>query len=74
MSPRKTRSPDRPGRTIAEFCAAYDIGRSTWYDWASKGLTPQVLQPAGPKGRAFITPEAEAAWKAQHTGLTPQPE
>jgi hypothetical protein len=57
------------GKSISEFCRAYDIGRATFYNWKKLGLAPAVVQPAGPGGWQIITPEAEAAWKARHTAL-----
>jgi hypothetical protein len=61
--------PRRPGKSISEFCREWNIGRATFYLWRRQGLAPAVMQPAGPGGRAFITPESEEAWKRAHTAL-----
>jgi hypothetical protein len=60
---------NRAGKSIAEFCRDWNIGRATYYLWRKQGLAPAVTQPAGPRGRAIITPESEAAWAARHTSL-----
>jgi hypothetical protein len=63
--------PSHVGKTIAQFCRDYDIGRATFFKWRQQGLGPAIMQPAGPRGRVVITPEAEAAWKVRHTALAP---
>jgi hypothetical protein len=65
---QKTDAP-RAGKTIAEFCAAYTISRSTFENWRRKGIGPAVLQPGGRGGRGIITAEAEDAWKRVHSGM-----
>jgi hypothetical protein len=57
------------GKTITQFCRDWDIGKATFYLWKKQGLAPAVTQPAGPGGRALITPASEAAWAARHTTL-----
>jgi hypothetical protein len=59
----------RAGKSISEFCRTWNIGRATFYNWRKLGLAPAVTQPAGPGGRAIITPESEEAWKRAHTSL-----
>jgi hypothetical protein len=61
------RKTDRAGKSITEFCRDWDIGRATFYLWRKRGLAPAVVQPAGPRGRALITAEAEQVWAARHT-------
>jgi hypothetical protein len=68
--PAAGRKVNRAGKTIAEFCSDWDIGRATFYLWKKQGLAPAVTQPAGPGGRVIITPESEAQWKARHTART----
>jgi hypothetical protein len=58
----------RAGKSIAEFCQAYGISRSTWNNWQKAGLGPAVTQPV-PGGRVLITTEAEEEWKRRHTAL-----
>jgi len=55
------------GQSIASFCEEEGIGRSTFYVWEQKGIAPEVLRPAGPKGWARITAEAKARWKTRFT-------
>jgi transposase-like protein len=62
-------SPKRSGKSIAEFCAAYGISRSTFESWRRKGLGPNEIQLV-PKGRVIITEEAEEIWKNKHTILS----
>jgi hypothetical protein len=57
------------GKTITQFCRDWDIGNATYYLWRKQGRAPAVTQPAGPGGRALITPASEAAWAARHTTL-----
>jgi transposase-like protein len=59
---------ERPNKTIAEFCRAYDISEATFFNWRKRGLSPSLTQPI-PGGRALITPESEAAWKAKYTAV-----
>jgi len=59
---------ERPNKTIAEFCRAFDISEATFFAWRKKGLAPALLQPI-PGGRALITPESEAAWVARFTAI-----
>jgi hypothetical protein len=58
----------RAGKSIAEFCQAYGISRSTWNNWQKAGLGPAVTQPV-PGGRVLITAEAEDEWKRRHTAI-----
>ena len=62
------------GQSIASFCEEEGIGRSTFYVWEQKGIAPEVLRPAGPKGWTRITPEAKAAWRARFTSQALQAE
>jgi hypothetical protein len=57
------------GKTVDEFCAAYDVSPATFYRWKLQGNAPAVWQPGGPGGRQIITPESEDAWKRAHTAL-----
>jgi hypothetical protein len=59
----------RAGKSVAEFCAAYGISRSTFENWARKGVGPAIMQPM-PGGRKLITQEAEDQWKRTHTAIT----
>jgi hypothetical protein len=65
--PRKAHS-STLGQSIQSFCEEEGIGRSTFYVWEQKGIAPEVLRPAGPKGWARITPEAKAAWRIKFSG------
>jgi hypothetical protein len=65
----KTSQVPRAGKSIPEFCEAYGISPRTFENWRRKGIGPAVIQPAGPGGRGFISPEAEAAWKRAASGL-----
>ena len=51
----------RAGKSVAEFCVAYNICRSTFDNWQRHGVGPVVLQPI-PGGRKLITNAAEEAW------------
>jgi predicted site-specific integrase-resolvase len=56
-------TPARPERTaysIREFCQMNGVGRSTVYRWEEMGIVH--LSRSG--GRAFLTNEDIAAWKA----------
>ena len=55
------------GQSIASFCKEEGIGRSTFYVWEKRGIAPEVLRPAGPRGWARITPEAKDRWKTRFT-------
>jgi hypothetical protein len=57
------------GKTVSRFCDDYDVSEATFYRWKQAGLSPDVLQPAGPGGRQIITPEAEARWLQRRTAL-----
>jgi hypothetical protein len=57
------------GKTVDEFCAAWDISRGTYDKWKKLGRGPVELQPGGPGGRVIITPASEAEWQRRHTGL-----
>jgi hypothetical protein len=59
------------GQSIAAFCKSEGVGRSTFYAWEQRGVAPEVLRPAGPRGWARITPEALAAWRARFTSQPP---
>lgn len=61
-SPTVTTGPPdkRPAKSIAEFCDAYGINRSTFNNWRKAGIGPAVTQPI-PGGRALITEEFESA-------------
>ena len=59
---------ERAGKSVAEFCYAYGISRSTFNNYQKRGVGPAMTQPV-PGGRVIITPEAEHAWKACHTAL-----
>jgi hypothetical protein len=58
----------RKGKSVAQFCAAYNISRSTFEEWRRRKppLGPAELQPI-PGGRIIITEQAEADWAAQRT-------
>ena len=58
----------RAGKSVAEFCAAYNISRSTFDNWQRRGVGPAVLQPI-PGGRKIITNAAEEAWLRERAGL-----
>jgi hypothetical protein len=68
-----TRAAPRAGKNVAEFCAAYDISRSTFDNWQRRGVGPVVLQPV-PGGRKLITDIAEKAWLRERAGLNPAAE
>jgi hypothetical protein len=56
---------DRPAQAPQpqQFREERGISRSCWDIWRRKGLLPTLFQPAGPKGRVTILPEAESAWE-----------
>jgi hypothetical protein len=56
------------GKSVTEFCASYQISRSTFEAWRRAGLGPAELQPIK-GGRILITTEAEREWKLKHTAL-----
>ena len=64
----------RAGKSVAEFCAAYHISRSTFDNWQRRGVGPAVLQPI-PGGRKIITNAAEEAWRRERerAGLASEP-
>jgi len=59
----------RAGKSIREFCAAYNVSRGTFYAWQKAGVGPALLQPSGPRGRVIIPTESEIAWRERHTAL-----
>jgi hypothetical protein len=59
----------RAGKSISEFCQAWNISRRTFDNWRKRGLAPGVVQPGGPGGRAIITPQSEEAWARRHTTI-----
>ena len=60
-------------KSVTEWCAFRRVGRTTWYRWEALGLTPKVLQPAGPKGMKRVTREADTAWLELMYGPAPVP-
>lgn len=68
--PRKQRRPraaPTAGQTPQQFRTEFGISRSGWDSLKRRGLTPDILQPAGPGGRQIITPENRAKWIREHT-------
>src|SRR5215470_6923393 len=59
---------ERPNKTIAEFCRAWDISEATFFNWRKDGRAPALTQPI-PGGRAMITPESEKAWAEKFTAV-----
>jgi hypothetical protein len=64
---RRVRKDPACGKTPDQFCDTWGISRSTWNNWQKRRTGPAVTQPAGPRGRQIITPEAEAEWARQYT-------
>jgi hypothetical protein len=64
----------RKGKSVAEFCAAWGVSRSTFEEWRRRKppLGPAELQPI-PGGRIIITEQAEAEWAAQRTAQPAAP-
>ena len=64
--PQPSRPEASPGKrrnwTVAQFCAEWDISRSTFYDWRAKGRAPRCIKL--PNGDLRITPAAYDAWLA----------
>jgi hypothetical protein len=57
----------RAGKSVTEFCCAYDVSRSTVANWDKQGVGPAWTQPAGPGGRKILTQENEEEWQRRHT-------
>jgi predicted DNA-binding transcriptional regulator AlpA len=48
--------------SIAEFCRAHSIGRSTFYELKNDDRAPQMMKVGK---RSLISAEAAAAWRLQ---------
>jgi predicted DNA-binding transcriptional regulator AlpA len=48
------------GETVAQFCAEWDISRSTFYDWRAKGRAPECVKL--PNGDLRIEHDKYEAW------------
>lgn len=58
--PARPETARRRHMTVAQFCAEWEISRSTFYDWRAKGRAPQCIKL--PNGDLRITPAAYDAW------------
>lgn len=58
--------------TVAEFCQRWNMPRSTYELFRSKGRGPEIVQPAGHRGRVWITAEAERNWAIRYGGYAPR--
>ncbi len=60
--PSRPESPrgDRRHRTVADFCAEWEISRRTFYEWRAKGRAPKCIKL--PNGDLRISRAAYEAW------------
>ena len=56
-------------KTIAEFCHAKHLSKTSYYELKRRGLNPDELRIPNSK-IVRITPEAEAAWDQRMTELS----
>ena len=54
--------------TIAAFCDAENLSKSSYYELQKRGLGPEELRPPGTK-IIRITPEAHAKWRERMSEL-----
>jgi len=50
---------ERNAYTVAQWCAAWNLSRSTFYSMQRKGVGPEMLYVGN---RALVTVEADRAW------------
>jgi len=58
-----------PLLTVADFCQAVGISRSTWHKLKRQGATPAIITAGGIQR---IRPEAFEAWLGQHENTSPE--
>jgi predicted DNA-binding transcriptional regulator AlpA len=49
---------------VSEFCTEWQVARSTFYEWLSKGLAPRVFKL--PNGQLRIDRRDIEAWAESH--------
>jgi hypothetical protein len=59
---------ERRGKSPAEFCATWNVSRSTFEEWKRRGIGPALIQPIK-GGRIIISEDAEREWAAKATTL-----